>query len=109
MSIRIGLCRFSFSFFLLYFWFWSVLLCWAGGVGRDGLEEWEGWMGLEGEVVYYWQNGFLVAIWRKRERSNSEKIKQTRKTHSYRQTRLAATKQCPLDNRSDVRAKKKGI
>lgn len=47
---------FFFPFFLLYFWFWSVLLCWAGRVGRDGLEEWEGWMGLEGEVVYYWQN-----------------------------------------------------
>lgn len=63
-------------------------------------------MGLEGEVVYYWQNGSFVAIWRKRERSNSEQIKQTRKTHSCRQTRLAATKQCPLDNKSDVRAKK---
>lgn len=50
-----------------------------------------------------------VAIWRKRERSNSKQIKQTRKTHSYRQTRLVATKQCPLDNKSDVRAKKKGI
>lgn len=71
-----------------------------------GLEEWEGWMGLEGEVVYYWQNGGF-AIWRKRERSNSKQIKQTRKTHSYRQTRLAATKQCPLDNKSDMRAKKK--
>lgn len=107
MSIRIGLCRFLSLFFLLSFWFWSVLLCWAGRVGRGGLEEWEGWMGLEGEVVYYWQNGSFVAIWRKRERSNSKKIKQTRKTHSYRQTRLAATKQCPLDNKSDVRAKKK--
>lgn len=80
-------------------------------MGRDGLEEWKGWMGLEGEVVYYWQNGeffFVVAIWRKRERSNSKQGKQTRKTHSYRQTRLAATKQCPLDNKSDVRAKKNG-
>lgn len=65
-------------------------------------------MGLEGEVVYYWQNGFFVAIWRERERSNGKQIKQTRKTHSYRQTRLAATKQCPLDNKSDVRAKKNG-
>lgn len=49
-----------------------------------------------------------VAIWRMRERRNSQQIKQTRKTHSYRQTRLAATKQCPLDNKSDVRAKKNG-
>lgn len=71
---------FFFLFFLLYFWYWSVLLCWAGRVGRDGLEEWKGWMGLEGEVVSYWQKGgFFVAIWRKRERSNSKQIKQTRK------------------------------
>lgn len=44
---------FLFFFFLFCFWFWSVLFCWAVRVGRDGLEEWKGWMGLEGEVVYY--------------------------------------------------------
>lgn len=47
-------------FFPFLFALFLVLVCvvalgWKSGKG--GLEEWEGWMGLEGEVVYYWQNG----------------------------------------------------
>lgn len=60
MSIRIGLCRFSFPFFALFL----VLVCvvvlgWKSGKGWVGRVR-EGWMGLEGEVVYYWQNGFFL-------------------------------------------------
>lgn len=103
----------SFFPFLFFFFVLSlVLVCvvlLGCKSGRDGRVRKVGRVrGWQGEVVYYWQNGG-VAIWRKRERSSSKQIKQTRKTHSYRQTRLAATKQCPLDNKSDVGAKKKGI
>lgn len=82
------------SFFLFFFFF---LYCFDFGFGLCcfiELEDWEGmgwkvgrvrgWKvgrvrGWQGEVVYYWQNGGGVAIWRKRERSNSQQIKQTRK------------------------------